>query len=100
MAKKMGLGRGLDALLPEFEEQETGIREIPVSEIDRNPQQPRRSFDEESLKGLSESIRESGVLNPLLVVQTGKRYRLVAGERRFGTAGQKQRGASGLADFP
>ncbi|MBQ6232080.1 MAG: ParB/RepB/Spo0J family partition protein [Clostridia bacterium] len=83
MAKKMGLGRGLDALLPEFEEQETGIREIPVSEIDRNPQQPRRSFDEESLKGLSESIRESGVLNPLLVVQTGKRYRLVAGERRL-----------------
>ena len=43
MAKKMGLGRGLDALLPEFEEQETGIREIPVSEIDRNPQQPRRA---------------------------------------------------------
>ena len=83
MAKKMGLGRGLDALLPEFEEQETGIREIPVSEIDRNPQQPRRSFDEESLKGLSESIRESGVLNPLLVVQTGKRYRLVAGARRL-----------------
>ncbi|MBQ4434466.1 MAG: ParB/RepB/Spo0J family partition protein [Clostridia bacterium] len=83
MAKKMGLGRGLDALLPEFEEQETGIREIPVSEIDRNPQQPRRSFDEESLKGLSESIRESGVLNPLLVIQTGKRYRLVAGERRL-----------------
>ena len=83
MAKNMGLGRGLDALLPEFEEQETGIREIPVSEIDRNPQQPRRSFDEESLKGLSESIRESGVLNPLLVIQTGKRYRLVAGERRL-----------------
>ena len=83
MPKKMGLGRGLDALLPESEEQETGIREIPVSEIDRNPQQPRRSFDEESLKGLSESIRESGVLNPLLVVQTGKRYRLVAGERRL-----------------
>ena len=86
MPKKMGLGRGLDALLPEIEEQETGVREIPVTEIDRNPRQPRRAFDEEALKSLGESIRVSGVLTPLLVVQTGQRYRLVAGERRLRAA--------------
>ena len=86
MPKKMGLGRGLDALLPEIEEQETGVREIAVSEIDRNPNQPRRAFDEEALKSLSESIKVSGVLAPLLVVQDGRRYRLVAGERRLRAA--------------
>ena len=83
MPKKMGLGRGLDALLPEIEEQENVVREIAIADIDRNPQQPRRDFDEEALKSLSESIRASGVLTPLLVVQTGARYRLVAGERRL-----------------
>ena len=83
MPKKMGLGRGLDALLPGIEEQESGVREIPVSQIDRNPRQPRRAFDEEALKSLSDSIRVSGVLTPLLVVQAGDRYRLVAGERRL-----------------
>ena len=83
MPKKMGLGRGLDALLPEIEEQESAVREIAITDIDRNPQQPRRAFDEEALKSLSESIRVSGVLSPLLVVQTGERYRLVAGERRL-----------------
>ncbi len=86
MPKKMGLGRGLDALLPEIEEQEAVIREISVTEIDRNPQQPRRAFDEEALKSLSDSIRQSGVLTPLLVVQDGRRYRLVAGERRLRAA--------------
>ena len=44
MPKKMGLGRGLDALLPELEEQETGVREIAIAEIDRNPQQPRKAI--------------------------------------------------------
>ena len=86
MPKKMGLGRGLDALLPEIEEQESAVREIAITDIDRNPQQPRRAFDEEALKSLSESIRVSGVLSPLLVVQTGERYRLVAGERRLRAA--------------
>ena len=83
MPKKMGLGRGLDALLPEIEEQDASIREISVTEIDRNPQQPRRTFDEEARKSLSDSIKQSGVLTPLLVVQDGRRYRLVAGERRL-----------------
>lgn len=86
MPKKMGLGRGLDALLPEVEDQDAVIREIPLTDIDRNPDQPRRRFDEEALKSLSESIRHSGVLTPLIVVQTGDRYRLVAGERRLRAA--------------
>ena len=86
MPKKMGLGRGLDALLPEIDDQETVVREIPIAEIDRNPRQPRRAFDEEALRSLSESIRQSGVLTPLLVVQSDSRYRLVAGERRLRAA--------------
>ena len=54
MPKKMGLGRGLDALLPEIDDQETVVREIPIAEIDRNPRQPRRAFDEEALRSLSD----------------------------------------------
>ncbi len=86
MPKKMGLGRGLDALLPEMDDQENAVLELSVSAIDRNPQQPRRAFDEEALASLCESIRQSGVLQPLLVVQNGERYRLVAGERRLRAA--------------
>ncbi len=86
MPKKMGLGRGLDALLPEMEEEGAAIRDIPLTEIDRNPQQPRRHFDDESLKSLSDSISHSGVLTPLIVVETDGRYRLVAGERRLRAA--------------
>ena len=85
--KKMGLGRGLDALLPDTGAEEGGVRQIPLSQIDRNPGQPRTSFDEESLAALSESIRSSGILQPLLVTeQENGRYIIVAGERRFRAA--------------
>ena len=86
MARKThGLGRGLDSLFAETEEWEgTGIQEIPVGELDVNPDQPRKAFDEESITLLAESIRDQGVLQPLIVVpSSGGRYRIVAGERRY-----------------
>lgn len=84
--KKTGLGRGLDALLPETDTLENTVSMIAVTELDRNPDQPRREFDEESLQTLADSIREAGVLQPLLVVEKNGRYRIVAGERRFRAA--------------
>ncbi len=86
MAKKTrGLGRGLEALLPDAEEALTsGVQEISLGDIDPNPDQPRRTFSEESIAQLAQSIREQGVLQPILVTpQNGGRYRIVAGERRW-----------------
>ena len=84
--KKMGLGRGLDALLPDRDEGENLVSMIAVTELDRNPAQPRQDFDESSLHSLAESMKEAGVLQPLLVVEAEGRYRIVAGERRFRAA--------------
>lgn len=86
MAKKTrGLGRGLEALLPDAEEAlSSGVQEISLGDIDPNPDQPRRSFSDESIAQLAQSIREQGVLQPILVTpQNGGRYRIVAGERRW-----------------
>ena len=94
--RKLGLGRGLDALLPDTGAEESGVRQIPLSQIDRNPGQPRVRFDDESLSSLSESIRSSGILQPLLVTeQDNGRYTIVAGERRFRAARM-----AGLTDVP
>ena len=84
--KKKGLGRGLDALLPETNDLDNMVNMIAVTEIDRNPDQPRRDFDETALQALADSIRAAGVLQPLLVVEENGRYRIVAGERRFRAA--------------
>ncbi|MBQ6382509.1 MAG: ParB/RepB/Spo0J family partition protein [Clostridia bacterium] len=85
MAKKVhGLGRGLDSLFEDAESWGTSIQEIPVGNLDPNPDQPRKSFSGESIAQLADSIREQGVLQPLLVVPSANgRYRIVAGERRF-----------------
>ena len=85
MATKHGLARGLDALLPETD-LPAGVAEIAVSQLDPNPDQPRRTFDTQALEALAESIRQAGVLQPLLVVENGARYRIVAGERRYRAA--------------
>lgn len=85
MASKRGLGRGLDILLPEGD-MPAGVSEIALSDLDPNPDQPRRDFDREALETLAESIRQSGVLQPLLVSPEGARYRIVAGERRYRAA--------------
>ena len=84
--KKTGLGRGLDALLPETNPLDNTVSMIAITELDRNPDQPRREFDEASLQALAESIKAAGVLQPLLVVEQNGRYRIVAGERRFRAA--------------
>lgn len=63
-----------------------GVLEIPVSEIDNNPFQPRRKFNDEELASLAESIREHEQLQPILVRQVGNRYQLISGERRLRAA--------------
>ena len=85
MAKKThGLGRGLDSLFAGTEDWVTSITEIPVGELDPNPDQPRRTFSAESISQLADSIREQGILQPLLVAPSGGgRYMIIAGERRF-----------------
>ncbi len=86
--KTRGLARGLDALLPENDPTaQGGGQEIAIGDIDPNPDQPRHSFSEESIEQLAQSIRDQGVLQPILVVpMNGGRYRIVAGERRWRAA--------------
>lgn len=89
MAKKRGLGRGLEALFNENgaeENFELNSDKLALSKIDINPEQPRKTFDEVALNELADSIREKGVLQPLLVRPVKNRYQLVAGERRFRAA--------------
>ena len=104
MARRPGLGKGLDALIPSgLSDSGTNraargasLVEIPVGDLSPNPNQPRVHFDEESLSDLSASIREIGVLQPLLVRQLADgSYQLIAGERRWRAA---QR--AGLATVP
>jgi ParB family chromosome partitioning protein len=87
MTRRQGLGKGLDALIPGSEMDHlpsAGARQIPIGDIQRNPRQPRMQFDAGELGELAASIRQHGVLQPLLVMplpQGG--YQLVAGERRL-----------------
>lgn len=85
MVKKGGLGRGLDALISEATA-ETGSEPeatIEISKITRNPNQPRKNFDETALQELADSIKQNGVLQPILVRRIGSKYQIVAGERRY-----------------
>jgi ParB family chromosome partitioning protein len=82
------LGRGLGALIPTggVADAATGLQEIPIAAIRPNPQQPREHFDEESLAALADSIREVGLLQPVLVRRQGDEFELIAGERRWRAA--------------
>lgn len=83
--KKRGLGRGLEALFdesPQVQETEE-ITEISLDEIRPNPYQPRKTFDNKSLKELSESIKENGVFQPIIIRKSVNGYEIIAGERRF-----------------
>ena len=89
MAKRGGLGRGLSALIPgapEAGETSTGLLEVPTHSISPNPKQPRSHFDDESLAELAASIREVGILQPLVVRRSGSGYEVVTGERRLRAA--------------
>ena len=88
MARQGGLGRGLGALIPtgSVTPSSGGLTEIPIASIRPNPQQPREHFDEEALAALAESIREVGVLQPVLVREGDDGFELIAGERRWRAA--------------
>lgn len=88
MARRSGLGRGLGALIPgEVISEASTLRSLAVSSIRPNPRQPRATFDEEALASLTASIQAVGVLQPILVRQTGDEdYELIAGERRWRAA--------------
>lgn len=84
-ATKPRLGRGLDSLLGTGHDSglTTGVMKLRLDQIQHNPYQPRKQFDDDELKQLSDSIRVHGVLQPLVVRQTGDQYQLIAGERRL-----------------
>jgi ParB family chromosome partitioning protein len=99
MAKRGGLGRGLSALIPgapEAGETATGLLEVPVNAVAPNPKQPRTRFDDDTIDSLAASIREVGILQPVIVRRAGDgRYELIAGERRLRAAK-----VAGLATIP
>ena len=96
---KGGLGRGLGSLFGNFNEEENNVEnqtievkeektlnnvyEIEIGLIDRNEGQPRKTFDEKALKELSQSIKQHGVIQPIILQKNGERYTIIAGERRF-----------------
>ena len=87
MAMKKGLGRGLDALLGDYTQPTPeGVQQVDIRRIDTNAGQPRKDFDQEKLLELADSIRQHGVVQPILLRQNGERYVIVAGERRFRAA--------------
>ncbi len=87
MPPKKGLGRGLEALLPGISSLDgEGVTEIPTDEVTVNPYQPRQRIDAEKLEELVQSVREHGVIQPIIVRRRGKGYELVAGERRWRAA--------------
>jgi len=99
MSKLTGLGRGLDALIDTTHVDTRGgssINEVELSKIFANPNQPRRSFDEEALSELADSIREHGVISPITLRKNEDgTYMIIAGERRFRAAKQ-----AGLTTIP
>lgn len=92
MARRSGLGKGLGALIPTEAtgDRSSVLREVPIGSIRPNPRQPRTSFDEEAMSSLASSIKELGVLQPVLVRQVGggatDEFELIAGERRWRAA--------------
>jgi ParB family chromosome partitioning protein len=94
-AKKTGLGRGFASLIPtdlidesldptaDQDEKLSDLRELQLRDVTANPDQPRRLFDEDALEEMAASIKEHGVIQPIVVTPVGGKYQIVAGERRF-----------------
>ena len=94
--QKKGLGKGLSALIPGIDApRETPNLEVEVDRIASNPSQPRRSFDEAKIDELANSVRDQGIIQPLLVRRVGEGYELIAGERRLRAARK-----AGLREVP
>ena len=96
-SRKPALGRGLSALIPSAraEGQGAGLRVVAIDLLDANRRQPRRRFDDAGIEELSQSIRRTGILQPVLVTKEGGRFRIVAGERRVRAARR-----AGLSEVP
>lgn len=94
-AAKKGLGRGFDSLIPTGllddafdptatqDEQVSELRTLNISQVHADPDQPRRTFDEEALAELAQSVKEHGVIQPIIVIKSNGEYQIVAGERRY-----------------
>jgi len=95
MVKKMGLGKGMRALLPVVEDHGKKYFSCPIEEIRPNKEQPRKTFVNERLEELAASIKEKGIIQPLVVMRRDGHYELIAGERRW-RAAQK----AGLREVP
>src|ERR1700693_5285284 len=97
MSKRGGLGRGLSALIPGAPEagSTSGLLEVPINAISPNPRQPRTRFDDDTMEALAVSIREVGILQPIVVRKSERGYELIAGERRVRAAK-----LAGLATIP
>lgn len=90
------LGKGLGALIPELNiSEDDKVVEIPLSQLRANPYQPRKTFNEEGIRELAESIKEHGVIQPIIVRSVLRGYEIIAGERRFRASQQL-----GLATIP
>lgn len=83
---KRGLGRGLEALIPVLDKHEENVQEIDIKKIVANDKQPRKDFDESKLDELAASMKQHGVLQPVILRKKGSVYELVAGERRWRAA--------------
>lgn len=89
MAKRKALGKGLSALIPDVDNNEkvgTEYFKCPIESIEPNPLQPRQKFEDRAIEELAYSIKEKGVITPVLVSKTGNGYQLIAGERRWRAA--------------
>lgn len=98
MARKSGLGKGLESLMGSADAEVSAITPeatLPMAKIKVNKNQPRKSFDEEALDELTDSIKQNGVLQPILVRRKGQNYEIVAGERRYQAAKR-----AGLKEIP
>ena len=97
--KNKGLGRGLDALIPTYQNEQTneqsGIIHISIDQVKANKDQPRKNFAPEKIKELSDSIKIHGIIQPILVVENNGTYTIVAGERRYRAAV-----SAGLKEIP
>ena len=93
-----GLGRGFASLIPtdsfdaqydptaQEDSKASSLEELNLSDIEPDPDQPRRTFDDKELASLSESIQAMGVIQPIVVIKNGRKYQIVAGERRWRAA--------------
>jgi len=95
MIKHQGLGKGLDALFDITDEDKKSVDHINIDELSRDPAQPRKTFIQEELDSLAQSIKENGIIQPLIVRKGMNGYTIVAGERRFRAAKQL-----GLTEVP